>query len=149
YINGTYYATLRFIPSTNPIVKIETEQRNKTVLNLLGILGGIWSAMAAFYAFLFGLGLISPWGFIHRSRPFKNQYKQDFLVNTLDLQFDEGEKLGTEEHENSPTQKRLDDLEKNVEHLKKFNKFYKEFIIDISFINSIRTNSSPLFDMEK
>ncbi|CAG8768787.1 21227_t:CDS:2 [Dentiscutata erythropus] len=140
-----------FMPSSNPVVKIEKEQRNKTVFNLLGILGGIWSAMAAFYVFLFGLGLIAPWGFIHRSRPFKNQYEQDLLITTLDLQvneFDDEKISGIEEHENSSTQKRLDDLEKQVERLKKFNKFYREYIIDISFLNSIKTNSSPLLDME-
>ncbi|CAG8534356.1 30098_t:CDS:10 [Gigaspora margarita] len=149
--NGTFYATLQFTPNSNPIVKIETEQRNKTVLNLLGILGGIWSAMAAFYVFLFGLGLISPWGFVHKSRPFKDQYKKNLLMTTMDLQFDkldEIEKYSTEKYENSSSQKRLDDLEKQVEHLKKLNQFYIECIIDTSFLNSIKTDSLPLLDTE-
>ncbi|CAG8650264.1 33664_t:CDS:2 [Gigaspora margarita] len=118
---------------------------------LLGILGGIWSALAAFYVFLFGLGLISPWGFVHKSRPFKDQYKKNLLMTTMDLQFDkldEIEKYSTEKYENSSSQKRLDDLEKQVEHLKKLNQFYIECIIDTSFLNSIKTDSLPLLDTE-
>ncbi|KAF0431039.1 hypothetical protein F8M41_005459 [Gigaspora margarita] len=149
--NRTFYATLQFTPSSNPIVKVETEQRNKTVLSLLGILGGIWSAMAAFYVFLFGFGLISPWGFVHKSRPFKDQYKKNLLMTTMDLQFDkldEIKKLSTEGYENSSSQKRLNDLEKQVEHLKKLNQFYIKFIIDTSFLNSLKTDSLPLLDTE-
>ncbi|CAG8810298.1 4446_t:CDS:2, partial [Cetraspora pellucida] len=140
--NVSYYGRVRFFPGT-PITKEETEQRNKTVLSLLGILGGIWSALTAFYIFLFGLGLISPWGFVQRSRPFKRQYQQS-LLNSQSDKSNEKEYLITEEPENLSIQKRLDDLEKRVERLERINNYYREYIIDTSFITSIKSDSSLL-----
>ncbi|CAG8448905.1 11960_t:CDS:2 [Dentiscutata erythropus] len=116
---------------------------DRIVLSLLGIIGGIWSALTAFYIFLFGLGLISPWGFVQRSKPFKDQYQKDIITTTLDLS-DKKEKLNNEEHEISLAQKRQDyDLEKRVERLESFIKFYGEYVIDTSFLTSVNMDSTP------
>ncbi|KAF0542800.1 hypothetical protein F8M41_004426 [Gigaspora margarita] len=76
--NNTYFTILHFITTPPFILTEETEERSKTILSVLGIIGGIWSGVAAFYIFLFGPGLISPWGFV-QSRLFKNHYKKDVL----------------------------------------------------------------------
>ncbi|CAG8710229.1 3182_t:CDS:1, partial [Racocetra persica] len=89
------------------------------------------------------LGLISPWGFVHKSKLFKKQYEQ----NLLNLQHDKSNEkvnLITEEHENLSIQKRLDDLEKRAEHLERINNYYREHIIDTSLITSIKPDLSPL-----
>ncbi|CAG8742739.1 1233_t:CDS:2 [Dentiscutata erythropus] len=101
---------------------------------ILGIIGGIWSFMAAFYIYLFGLGLIYPWGIVQKSRLFKNKYKKK-LLPFADLQSDEPDiedKSNTKEYEISSIKKQLDNLKKRVQ-------FY-ENIIDISLLNSIKAD---------
>ncbi|CAG8644928.1 6904_t:CDS:2, partial [Ambispora gerdemannii] len=48
------------------IHEVYTERRLRTVLNSLGVAGGIIGFFAAFYCFLFGDKKIKPWGFVHR-----------------------------------------------------------------------------------
>ncbi|CAI2168322.1 18060_t:CDS:10, partial [Funneliformis geosporum] len=43
---------------------IETEQITSTYLGMIGVIGGAWGLVVAFYAFLFGASSIHPWGFI-------------------------------------------------------------------------------------
>ncbi|CAG8810034.1 16417_t:CDS:2, partial [Cetraspora pellucida] len=108
------------------------------ILSLLGIIGGIWSSMVAFYVFLFGLGIISPWGFVQRSKPFKDAYKEKLSLLALDLQSDEpdiNEKPNIKEFEISSMRKRLDNFEKRLQ-------FY-ENIVDTSILTSDKTNASP------
>ncbi|CAG8533587.1 17861_t:CDS:10 [Cetraspora pellucida] len=136
--NGTFYATLRFPVTTNTYVKEEKEQKSKTVLSLLGILGGIWSAIIGFYVFLFGLGLISPWGFAQKLKPFRNQYEKNLLPFTMDSQSDEldtEEKSDIKEDGNALILKRLDNLEKSLQ-------FYKEYVLDTSFLPSVKKDTS-------
>ncbi|CAG8751603.1 24178_t:CDS:10, partial [Dentiscutata erythropus] len=102
--NNTYYAVLRFIMSPPFIVTDETEERSKTILNILGVIGGIWSGVVALYIFLFGPGLISPWGFVQKSRLFKNQYEKNILPFVCEPDTTEGF--------NNSMQKRLNNLEK-------------------------------------
>ncbi|CAG8685003.1 1750_t:CDS:2, partial [Cetraspora pellucida] len=103
---------------------------SRTILSLLGVIGGIWSSITGFYVFLFGLGLFSPWGFVQKSKPFKIQYEKNLLPFTVDSQPD---KLDTEE--NASILKRLDNLEKSLQ-------FYKEYVLDTSFLPSVKKNAS-------
>ncbi|CAG8570030.1 6172_t:CDS:10 [Dentiscutata heterogama] len=139
--NRTLYAEIRFFTDPSSPTKEEKEIKNKSVLNLLGIIGGIWSAMAAFYALLFGFGIISPWGLVQKSKLFKNKYKDKLLPFAADLQSEEHgteEKLDTKERRNSSMQKRLDNLERRVQ-------FYDN-VIDISLLTSVKTDASPAID---
>ncbi|CAG8760914.1 28731_t:CDS:2 [Dentiscutata erythropus] len=142
--NGTFYTVLQFMTDhPNISIKEEKEQsfimnvnRSKSVLSLLGIIGGLWSTITALYIFLFGLGSISPWGFMQK-KLFKNKYKEKLLPFVVDLQsgeFDTKEKSNIKENKNSSMQKRLDNLEKRV-------RLY-ENIIDISLLTSIEKDSS-------
>ncbi|RIB28162.1 hypothetical protein C2G38_2060007 [Gigaspora rosea] len=126
-INNSYYAVLQFITSPPFIVTEETEQRSKTVLNVLGVIGGIWSFVVAFYIFLFGPGLISPWGFV-QSKLFKSRYKKDVLPFVYEPD--------TADDFNTSIQKRLNNLEKRIE-------FYDRFIFDDPLLNFIKQESQP------
>ncbi|CAG8614826.1 12524_t:CDS:2 [Ambispora gerdemannii] len=69
------------------IHEIYTERRIRTLLNSLGVAGGIIGFFAAFYYFLFGDKRIKPWGFMHRI--FSSQIEQstnDKLVLSSDEQ---------------------------------------------------------------
>ncbi|CAG8492145.1 11606_t:CDS:10 [Dentiscutata erythropus] len=118
---------LQFNASTPFIVTEEKEQRSKTVLTVLGNIGGIWSVVAAFYIFLFGPGLISPWGFI-QTKIFKDHYKRDVLPFVYEPD--------TTEDFDTSIQKRLDNLEKRIQ-------FYDKFIFDDPLINFIKKDSQP------
>ncbi|CAG8723866.1 36535_t:CDS:10, partial [Racocetra persica] len=93
------YAILQFLLYPPFIVMEETEERSKTILNLLGVAGGIWGVIAAFYILLFGPGLISPWGFVQRSKLYRNHYEKNILPSVDES--DSTEKF------NSPMEKRL------------------------------------------
>ncbi|CAG8769780.1 2307_t:CDS:2, partial [Gigaspora rosea] len=101
------------------------------VLNFLGIIGGIWSAITGFYIFLFGLGLISPWGFVQRLKPFRNEYEKGLLPYLVDSQSDEYE---TEEKSDTKDY-RISSILNRLENLEKINQLYKECIIDSSFLS--------------
>ncbi|CAG8786747.1 7836_t:CDS:2, partial [Racocetra persica] len=79
------------------------------ILSLMGIAGGA--------------GLISPWGFVQKSKLFRNRYEKNILPLA-----DESD---TTEDFNSPIQKRLNNLEKRIQ-------FYENYIIDNSLLNSIK-----------
>ncbi|CAG8743199.1 605_t:CDS:2 [Dentiscutata erythropus] len=109
-----YYAMIRVVPDPDIYVREEKEQRSKSILSLLGIIGGIWSFISAFYEYLFGLGLISPWGIVQKSRLFKKK----LLPVAADLQSDEPDiedKSITKEYEISSIKKRLDNLENVID----------------------------------
>ncbi|CAG8695268.1 10286_t:CDS:2, partial [Cetraspora pellucida] len=116
--NNTY-AILRFILNPPFIVTEETEERSKTILSLLGITGGVWGVFAAFYVFLFGPGLISPWGFVQKSKLFRNQYEKNVLTFA--------EEPDATKDFNSTMQNRLNNLEKRIQ-------FYESYIIDNSLL---------------
>ncbi|KAF0432487.1 hypothetical protein F8M41_005173 [Gigaspora margarita] len=135
-INRTLYAVLQFFSDSSVYIREEKEQKNKSILGLLGLICGFWSAVTTFYVFLFGLGVISPWGFVQKNL-FKNKYKEKLLPFAVDLQSDEPdieENTNIKEDVNSSIQKRLDNLEKRV-------KLY-ENIIDISLLTSVEKNGS-------
>ncbi|CAI2164430.1 5934_t:CDS:2 [Funneliformis geosporum] len=46
----------------NHLIKKETEQRTRTFFRFFGLVGGAWGLAAVFYAALFGVDLIRPWG---------------------------------------------------------------------------------------
>ncbi|RIB30777.1 hypothetical protein C2G38_1296526 [Gigaspora rosea] len=124
--NNTYFAILRFMMQQPFIVTEETEQRSRTILSVLGIIGGIWSGVAAFYIFLFGPGLISPWGLV-QSKIFKSHYKKDALPFVYEPD--------SADDFNTSIQKRLNNLEKRIE-------FYDRFIFDDPLLNFIKQESS-------
>ncbi|CAG8453158.1 13950_t:CDS:2, partial [Dentiscutata heterogama] len=136
---GIYYAMIQLVTDSY-VVREEKEQsfsnnnnRGKSILSLLGVIGGIWSFMAAFYVFLFGFGLISPWGIVQKSKLFKNKYKKKLSPFALDLQSDEPdneEKSDAKEYDISSIKKQLDNLTKRVQ-------FY-ESIIDISLLDYVK-----------
>ncbi|CAG8494390.1 33546_t:CDS:2 [Gigaspora margarita] len=118
--NNTSFAILRFITTPPFILTEETEE------SVLGIIGGIWSGVAAFYIFLFGPGLISPWGLV-QSRLFKSHYKKDALPFVYEAD--------SADDANTSIQKRLNNLEKRIE-------FYDRFIFDDPLLNFIKQESS-------
>ncbi|CAG8494412.1 33547_t:CDS:2 [Gigaspora margarita] len=118
--NNTSFAILRFITTPPFILTEETEE------SVLGIIGGIWSGVAAFYIFLFGPGLISPWGLV-QSRLFKSHYKKDALPFVYEPD--------SADDANTSIQKRLNNLEKRIE-------FYDRFIFDDPLLNFIKQESS-------
>ncbi|CAG8672638.1 29012_t:CDS:2, partial [Racocetra persica] len=121
-LNGAFYAVVQFVPMPTIVIRNEVEQRSKSIFSLLGVIGGIWSSMAAFYIFLFGYGIIYPWGFVQRSKPFREKYNEKFSPLTVDLQSDDPDI-------------KLDNLEKRL-------KFY-ENIVDTSILTSNKTDASP------
>ncbi|RIB25561.1 hypothetical protein C2G38_2067128 [Gigaspora rosea] len=129
--NRIFYAQLYILADPKIRQREEIEQKDKTVLNLLGILGGIWSAITGFYIFLFGLGLISPWGFVQRLKPFRNEYEKGLLPYLVDSQSDEYE---TEEKSDTKDY-RISSILNRLEKLEKINQLYKECIIDSSFLS--------------
>ncbi|CAG8482885.1 16823_t:CDS:2 [Gigaspora rosea] len=134
--NQVLYAMLQFGAEPNAYLKEEIEQ-NKTILSLLGVLGGIWSAITGFYIFLFGLGLFSPWGFVQKLKPFRNEYGKrlsPFVEDSQSDGFNTKEQSDTKEHEISSILKRLENLEKS-------DRFYKEYIIDVS-LSFVKTDTS-------
>ncbi|KAF0501057.1 hypothetical protein F8M41_020170 [Gigaspora margarita] len=124
--NNSYFAILRLMTSPPFIVTEETEERSKTILNVLGIIGGIWSGVAAFYIFLFGPGLISPWGFV-QTRLFKSHYKKDALPFVYEPD--------NTDDSNISIQNKLNNLEKRIE-------FYDRFIFDDPLLDFIKQESS-------
>ncbi|CAG8695259.1 10285_t:CDS:2 [Cetraspora pellucida] len=121
----SYFGRQRFID----IPYIESHMSTVTTANSdTRIVGGIWGGIAAFYIFLFGPGLISPWGFIQRTKLFRNQYEKNILpfVNEPDI---------TEDF-NSAIEKRLDNLEKRI-------KFYENYIIDNSMLSFTKKDVQP------
>ncbi|KAF0526237.1 hypothetical protein F8M41_014136 [Gigaspora margarita] len=104
----------------------------------LRVLSGIWSAITGFYIFLFGIGLISPWGFVQKLKPFRNEYGKrlsPFVVDSQSDEFDAEEKSDTKEHEISSILRRIENLEKS-------DRFNKEYIIDVSFLSFAKTDTS-------
>ncbi|RIB25558.1 hypothetical protein C2G38_2165640 [Gigaspora rosea] len=135
--NQVLYAMLQFGAEPNAYLKEEIEQKSKTILSLLGVLGGIWSAITGFYIFLFGLGLFSPWGFVQKLKPFRNEYGKrlsPFVEDSQSDGFNTKEQSDTKEHEISSILKRLENLEKS-------DRFYKEYIIDVS-LSFVKTDTS-------
>ncbi|CAG8739231.1 5241_t:CDS:2, partial [Cetraspora pellucida] len=138
-INGSYFTSITFIPPKGLVIRKEIEQRSKSLLGLLGIIGGIWSSMVAFYISLFGIGIISPWGFVQKSRLFKDKYRANLLSLAVDLQSEEPDikkTSNTKEYEISSIRNELDNLIKKVQ-------FY-ENIVDTSILNSNKTNTSSV-----
>ncbi|CAG8721575.1 13807_t:CDS:2, partial [Gigaspora margarita] len=105
------------------------------ILSMLGIIGGIWSFAVALYIFLFGPGLISPWGFVQKSKLFKDQYEKDVLPFVFESD--------TSEDLNSSMQRRLNNLEKRIE-------FYDKFVIDNSLLTlAHKDEQSTIYNSEK
>ncbi|CAG8679809.1 7424_t:CDS:10 [Gigaspora margarita] len=93
--NGINWIAAMSITPASTFVENETEQRNRTVISLLGSISGIYAAIAAFYIFLFGPGIFSPWGYVQKSL-----ISKEVLTFTADTPADtlEGlEKLSIEE----------------------------------------------------
>ncbi|CAG8844486.1 44721_t:CDS:1, partial [Gigaspora margarita] len=83
-------------------------------------------------------GLISPWGFVQKLKPFRNEYGKrlsSFVMDSQSDKFDTEEKSDTKEHEISSILKRLENLEKS-------DRFNKEYMIDVSFLSFAKTDTS-------
>ncbi|CAG8574195.1 8578_t:CDS:2 [Scutellospora calospora] len=126
--NSSYYAILRFIVSPPFIIIEETEERSKTILSSLGIIGGIWSFVVALYILLFGSGSVSPWGLVQKSKLFKNKYEKYIMPFTYESD--------TTEDFNSSIQRRLNNIEKRIQ-------FYDKFIIDNPLLNFDNKDENP------
>ncbi|CAG8744881.1 1175_t:CDS:2 [Gigaspora margarita] len=77
-------------------------------------------------------------GFSQRLKPFRNEYGKSLSPFVEDSQsdgFDAKEKSDAKEHEISSILKRL-------ENLKKSDRLYKEYIIDVSFLSLAKTDAS-------
>ncbi|CAI2163251.1 14166_t:CDS:10 [Funneliformis geosporum] len=62
YEAGDFFASQIVLTVQNFLLKKETEQRTRTLLSVFGLVGGAWGLAAAFYATLFGVDIIRPWG---------------------------------------------------------------------------------------
>nr|CAG8616713.1 2951_t:CDS:2 [Entrophospora candida] len=90
-----------------------------------------YTAIVAFYAFLFGVDLISPWGSVHNGCCGFKKLKRRTEESLLPLVNDD-----TGKHEDNL------ELPQKVEHLKKFEFFLKDYIVDTSLLESIKQQSS-------
>ncbi|CAG8777862.1 39476_t:CDS:2, partial [Gigaspora margarita] len=134
YFGRQRYINIPYIDSHMSTVSTANSDLSKNflikqaILNVLGVIGGIWSFVVAFYIFLFGPGLISPWGFV-QSKLFKSRYKKDVLPFVYEPD--------TADDFNTSIQKRLNNLEKRIE-------FYDRFIFDDPLLNFIKQESQPI-----
>ncbi|CAG8834597.1 4439_t:CDS:2, partial [Gigaspora margarita] len=121
--NGAnWYASVSITPVTT-IVEKETEQRDKTVISLLGSISGIYAAITGFYIFLFGPGTFSPWGYVQ-----KTIISKEGLIYTADTLAELG-KLG---------------LEERVRRLEALDMFLNEHVIGIPFDRNSKAHELDL-----
>ncbi|CAJ0901237.1 6257_t:CDS:2 [Entrophospora sp. SA101] len=128
--NNQSIITVAITPQ-NFIVQEEVEQRNSTLISIIANFFAYYTAIVAFYAFLFGVDLISPWGSVHNGCCGFKKLKMRTEESLLPLVNDD-----TGKHEDNL------ELPQKVEHLKKFEFFLKDYIVDTSLLESIKQQSS-------
>ncbi|GBB87431.1 hypothetical protein RclHR1_01390021 [Rhizophagus clarus] len=67
--NASWYADAAsgfMLDPSSFLLEDQTEQRNKNALSVVSNVLAIFGALLTFYAFLFGVSSIKPWGFIHK-----------------------------------------------------------------------------------
>ncbi|RGB38860.1 hypothetical protein C1646_755182 [Rhizophagus diaphanus] len=106
----------------NYLTVTEEQYKVKTVLNLLGLLGGAISLMLAFHALLFGSIPISPWGIIYLLPCiYKSTYgrlRGEFSKNALS------------ENSIETSQEQIIEIQKMVNHLNRLDIYLKNCIDD-------------------
>ncbi|CAG8497356.1 12439_t:CDS:2 [Dentiscutata erythropus] len=116
------------------LTQVESDQRTKTVLSSLGLIGGAWGIITSFYAFLFGNDTISPWGIIQKycfkirnsvQVKLKNSFEIVPLVSHLRID------------SNDRTSKQI--LQKRLEVLQLF---LTEYAIDLKHLEKIQKKSN-------
>nr|CAG8598197.1 8306_t:CDS:2 [Entrophospora candida] len=128
--NNQSIITVAITPQ-NFIVQEEVEQRHSTLISIIANFFAYYTAIVAFYAFLFGVDLISPWGSVHNGCCGFKKLKRRTEESLLPLVNDD-----TGKHEDNL------ELPQKVEHLKKFEFFLKDYIVDTSLLESIKQQSS-------
>ncbi|GBB87057.1 hypothetical protein RclHR1_13510003 [Rhizophagus clarus] len=116
----------------NYLTVIEEEFRVKTILNLLGLLGGAISLMLTVHALLFGSAPVSPWGIIYLL-PFINKS----TCNKLRDEFNEN---ALPEILSEKSQEQIVEMRKMINHLNRMDIYLKN-CIDIETLKKLEDNN--------
>ncbi|CAG8792422.1 9091_t:CDS:2, partial [Dentiscutata erythropus] len=127
-----FYAVIS-LKLQSTITEEETEQRNKTVITILGVIAGIYGGLFGLYTFLFGTDLIRPWGFVHYGCRGLRKKTAESLLPLVDNSLSNNKE---------PAQTRLESLgklsiEQRVEILEKAILLFKDNIFDTKLLDSI------------
>ncbi|CAG8692120.1 25539_t:CDS:2 [Dentiscutata erythropus] len=111
----------------------------QSVITVLGITAALYSAIASFYVFLFGMNLSKPWGYLQKIRCFRRRTKKGLLPFVVGSLANIEEKNFLE---------RLEELkrfsaEERVERLEKITMLFEDYIVDISLLYSIKSEQQP------
>ncbi|CAI2172344.1 1734_t:CDS:2 [Funneliformis geosporum] len=123
-----YYSEID-LTVTSFLMQVETEQRTRTLLSVLGLMGGAWGLASALYAILFGVDSIRPWGCIQsfysktRHRTY-NKFKKTIPVLPLINSHSSMKEFDS----SSPDVKKLHDRLLSLEI------FLKEYVVDVKFL---------------
>ncbi|CAI2182758.1 6340_t:CDS:2 [Funneliformis geosporum] len=136
YKAGDLFVSSITLTVQNFIIKRETEQRTRTLLSVFGLVGGAWSLATAFYAALFGVDMIRPWGCVQlyccgiRNKT-HNKLKKTLPVIPLVTSSEKpppsfSRDVSRDEH--AALQQRVDALEV----------FLREYVVDVNYLEDIK-----------
>ncbi|CAG8837379.1 30977_t:CDS:2, partial [Gigaspora margarita] len=132
----SYFGTPKYIKQSYIESNIQAVPFADTIFNESFITNSSTQANRVLYAmFQFAA---DPNTYLKEEREQKNEYGKSlspFVVDSQSNGFDAKEKSDTKEHEISSILKRLENLEKS-------DRFYKEYIIDVSFLSFAKTDAS-------
>ncbi|CAG8482935.1 2932_t:CDS:2 [Gigaspora margarita] len=116
------------------ITQVESDQRTKTVLSSLGLIGGAWGIITSFYAFLFGNDTISPWGIVQKYCLRSNDSVQEKFKNNFNIV-----PLVSHLRADSNNKTSIQILQKRLEVLQLF---LSEYAINLNHLEKIQKKSN-------
>ncbi|CAG8809088.1 9908_t:CDS:2, partial [Dentiscutata erythropus] len=117
------------------VVEVDTDQKAKTALNILGLFGGAFGILTSFYALLFGVKSIQPWGLVQRTVFKHNKPAQNKLLTTL-------ESLQFLDHLNNDKDNLEDQLstKKLKKRLDSLQLFLRDYVVNVQYLEQINEN---------
>ncbi|CAI2169970.1 19650_t:CDS:2 [Funneliformis geosporum] len=109
-------------------MQVETEQRTRTLLGIVGLMGGAWGLASALYAALFGVDMIRPWGCLQSYCGLRRRTYNKFKKRIPVLPLINSSSSMTELNSNSLDVKELRD------HIISLEIFLKEYVVDVKFL---------------
>ncbi|CAI2179852.1 6883_t:CDS:2 [Funneliformis geosporum] len=113
-------------------IKIETEQRTRTVFSIFGLVGGAYGIASTIYIILFGTNVIRPWGCVHHSCGLRgrthNKLRKELTVIPL------VQNLGVSSNPQEISRE-LIALQSRVNSLEVF---LREYVVDVKYMEGLK-----------
>ncbi|CAI2171781.1 19868_t:CDS:2 [Funneliformis geosporum] len=120
-------------------IQVETERRTRSLLNVVGLVGGAWSISMVLYTLLFGANLFRPWGCTqayccgYRTyNKFKNTLPVLPLVNSSSLL--------------TKPNPSLQDITELQDRLNSLEMFLMEYVVDVKYLEKSEKMDQKLDD---